>query len=318
MGRTSEKFDAAEAITNEIIALLEKGTMPWRRPWKIAGGGVPLRHSGARYQGVNAFLLGLRAAMMGYSAPTWMTFNQAKALGGAVRKGSKSSIVVYYGTAGKKAEGTDTSDSESGDEAGGGTYRFLKTYRVFNVEQIEGLDASYYPEPESDPAAGPEPIPECQAFFEAIDIEVRFGGDQACYIPSLDRVHMPDLARFESAGQFYATWCHELAHATKAPRRLDRSFGASHFGNEAYAKEELVADLSAVLLGQRMGFCAGHIDNHAAYIESWLKVLRGDKRFLFTAAAHAQRAVDWLDDASARGMASGGSTGAKEICDAAA
>ena len=302
MVRTSEQFDAAQTITDEIIALLEKGTMPWRRPWTIAGGGVPLRHSGERYQGINAFLLGLRAAMQGYSAPTWMTFNQAKALGGAVRKGSKSSIVVYYGTAGKKAEGGQETGGEGGDgDATGGTYRFLKNYRVFNVEQIEGLDASYYPEPAGDPTAGPEPIPGCQAFFEAIDIPVTFGGDRACYIPSLDRIHMPYLACFESAGQFYSTWHHELAHATKVPARLDRSFGVSSFGNEAYAKEELVAELSAVVMGQRMGFCAGHIDNHAAYIDSWLKVLRGDRRFLFSAAAHAQRAVDFLVAASEAG-----------------
>ena len=316
MARSTEKFDAAQAITDEMIALLEKGTMPWRRPWKIAGGGVPLRHNGERYQGVNAFLLGLRAAMTGYSSPTWMTFNQARALDACVRKGSKSSVVVYYGTAGKKddgaGEGAGSGTGGEGDGATGGSYRFLKSYRVFNVEQIEGLDASYYPEPEGDPADGPEPIPEAQAFFEAIDIPVTFGGDRACYIPSLDRIHMPELARFESAGLFLSTWCHELAHATKAKHRLDRSFGASSFGNEAYAREECVAELTAALVGQRMGFCADHFENHAAYIESWLKVLRGDKRFLFTAAAHAQRAMDFLVAASEAG------TKQKEIVDEAA
>ena len=305
MARTSEKFDAAQAITDEIITLLETGTMPWRRPWKIAGGGVPLRHNGESYRGINAFLLGLRAAMTGYSSPYWMTFNQAKALDACVKKGSKSSVVVYYGTAGKKNEGAgeETGGGEGDDSASGGTYRFLKNYRVFNVAQIEGLDASYYPEPQGDPADGPTPIPEAQAFFDAIDIGVTFGGDRACYIPSLDHIHMPELARFESAGAFLSTWCHELAHATKAPHRLDRSFGVSSFGNEAYAKEELVACISEVLMGQRMGFHADHIDNHAAYIDSWLTVLRGDKRFLFTAAAHAQRAVDWLTESSAKGAA---------------
>ena len=102
MVRNVERFDAAQAITDEIIALLEKGTMPWRRPWKIAGGGVPLRHNGERYQGINAFLLGLRAAVTGYRSPYWMTLNQAKGLGACVRKGSKSSVVVYYGTGGKR------------------------------------------------------------------------------------------------------------------------------------------------------------------------------------------------------------------------
>ncbi|MDO5758517.1 MAG: zincin-like metallopeptidase domain-containing protein [Rhodobacterales bacterium] len=304
MARSKEKFDAAQAITDEIIGLLEKGTVPWRRPWKIAGGGVPLRHNGESYRGINAFLLGLRSAMMGYSSPYWMTFNQARALDAGVKKGSKSSVVVYYGTAGKKADGGDEADrGQDGDGTSGGTYRFLKNYRVFNASQIEGLDASYHPEPEGDPAAGPEPIPEAQAFFEAIDIGVTFGGDRACFIPSLDHILMPELSRFESASQFYSTWHHELTHATKLAHRLDRSFGASSFGNEAYAKEELIASISEVIMGQRMGFHADHIDNHAAYIDSWLKVLRGEKRFLFTAAAHAQRAVDWLTEASAKGIA---------------
>ncbi|MDO5757326.1 MAG: zincin-like metallopeptidase domain-containing protein [Rhodobacterales bacterium] len=303
MARTSEKFDAAQAITDEIIGLLEKGTVPWRRPWKIAGGGVPLRHNGEGYRGINAFLLGLRSAMAGYSSPYWMTFNQAKALDACVKKGSKSSVVVYYGTAGKKGEGANEETGGGESDEGGGTYRFLKNYRVFNASQIEGLDDSYYPKPEGDPAARPEPIPEAQAFYEAIDIGVTFGGDQACYIPSRDHILLPELARFESASQFYSTWHHEQTHATKLAHRLDRSFGASSFGNEAYAKEELVACVSQVLMGQRMGFHADHIDNHAAYIEAWIKVLRGDKRFLFTAAAHAQRAVDWLTEASAKGTA---------------
>ena len=128
-----------------------------------------------------------------------------------------------------------------------------------------------------------------------------FRGDRACYIPSLDRIHLPDLSRFESAGAFYSTWCHELAHWTKAKTRLDRSFGASSFGNEAYAKEELVAELTAALTGQRMGFCADHFETHAAYLGSWLQILRGDTRFLFKAGADAQRAVDYLVDAAATG-----------------
>ena len=298
---TRQKFDAAQEITNEIIALLEKGTMPWRRPWRISGGGVPLRQNGERYQGINAFLLGLRASMMGYTSPYWMTFKQAKDLDAHVRKGERSSLVIYYGTGTRR--GADAAPDETGEdrEETGGTYRFLKSYRVFHVSQIEGLDAAWHPEPEGDPAEGPTLDPEAWAFFEAIDMDVRYGGDRACYIPSLDQIHIPDLARFESAGAAMSTITHEMAHATKAPHRLDRSFGVSSFGNEAYAKEELVACVSEALMGQRMGFYADHIDNHAAYISSWIKVLRNDTRFLFTAAAHAQRVVDYLVAASEAG-----------------
>jgi antirestriction protein ArdC len=304
---TQSKADAAQLITDEIVALLERSTLPWRRPWRIAGGGVPLRHGGEGYRGINAFLLGMRAALMGYTSPYWMTFQQARAMDACVRKGERSSVVVYYGTAKTKdaqdGAGGDrsASDGAEGDDGDAGAYRFLKSYRVFNAAQIEGLDARFHPEPEGDPADGPKPIPTCEAFFDAIGADVAVDGDRACYVPSLDRIHMPPLARFESAEKFYATLGHEHVHRTKAPDRLDRSFGASTFGNEAYAKEELVAELGAALLGQRLGFTADHLEDHAAYLGSWLKVLRGDRRFLFRAGAHAQRAVDWMVEAAAQG-----------------
>lgn len=306
------KIDPAQAITDEIIALLEAGTVPWQQPWFSAG--APLRHEGTPYKGINAFLLGLRAGAAGYSSPYWLSFKQSADLGGRVRKGERSSLVVYYGTG--RTKDTDRSDadpaggrSRSDDVGGegateGGTYRFLKSYRVFNADQIEGLDAQFHPEP-TDHEAGPDHLPQWQRFFDAIGrssgIATTFGGDSACYTPSLDAVSMPRIQRFVSAGQFYSTWWHELTHATKAPSRLDRSFGTSTFGNEAYAREEIVAGLSQCLADQLMGFGTEHIDNHAAYIESWLSVLRGDRRFLFAAAAHAQRAVDWLVAAAEKG-----------------
>ena len=214
MARTEERFDAAQAITDEIIALLEKGTMPWRQPWKIAGGGVPLRNNGEPYKGINAFLLGLRAAVKGHSAPAWMTFQQARSLGACVRKGEKSSVVVYYGTgrtAARSDGGTDGAD-ESENATG---YRFLKNYRVFNVEQIDGLDPEWYPEPEEPTSTGPEPIPALEAFFDAIGADVVFAGNRACYVPSLDRILMPPLDRFETAPLMYSTLAHEHVHWTK-------------------------------------------------------------------------------------------------------
>ena len=283
---TEPKADAAQLITDEIVALLEKGTLPWRRPWRIAGGGVPLRHGGEGYRGINAFLLGLRAALMGYTSPYWMTFQQARSMDACVRKGERSSVVVYYGTAQAKeasddqigiASGGDRSRSDEGSEGQDG-YRFLKSYRVFNAAQIDGLESRFHPEPEGDPAEGPSPIPACAAFFEAIGADIAVGGDRACYVPAADRIHMPPLARFESAERFYATLGHEHVHRTKTKDRLDRSFGVSTFGSEAYAKEELVAELGAALLGHRLGFTADHLEDHAAYLGSWLKVLRGDKR----------------------------------------
>ena len=301
---TKPKADAAQLITDEIIALLESGTLPWRRPWRMAGGGVPLRHGGEGYRGINAFLLGMRSALMGYTSPYWMTFQQARSMDACVRKGERSSVVVYYGTARAKGEDGDAEQDRSrSDEGSDGqdSYRFLKSYRVFNATQIDGLDPHFHPEPEGDPADGPQPIPACEAFFDAIGADVSVGGDRACYMPGSDRIHMPPLERFESAERYYATLGHEHTHRTKAKDRLDRSFGVSIFGNEAYAKEELVAELGAALLGQRLGFTADHLEDHAAYLGSWLTILRGDKHVLFRAGAHAQRAVDWMIDAAARG-----------------
>ena len=301
------KIDPAQSITDEIIALLERGTVPWQQPWRSIG--VPRRHEGTPYRGINAFLLGLRAGIAGHGSPFWMTFRQAKEMGAHVRKGERSSLVVYYGTA--RARGAEAAAGDGGegvpdgDGEGGGAYRFVKSYRVFNAAQIDGLEPRFHPVPEPEGAARAEPIARWQRLMEAIgtggSIPTDFGGDRACYVPSLDRIHMPEIARFEGAGQFYSTWWHELTHATKAEGRLDRSFGASRFGNEAYAKEECVAALSQCFADQLMGFGTNHIESHAAYIDSWLRVLRGDKRFLFAAAAHAQRAVDWLVAAAARG-----------------
>ena len=319
---TKPKLDPAQEITNEIVALLEKGDLPWRQPWRTAGGGVPLRHGGEGYRGINAFLLGMRAALMGYTSPYWMTFKQAKDLGGGVRKGEKSSIVVYYGVAKAKGEGAGGGDAGGqcpgpveADGGDGGAYRFLKSYRVFNAGQIDGLDPRYHPELDGEPTDGPSPIAACEAFFDALGADVSIGGDRACYVPSLDRIYMPPLERFESAERYYAVLGHENVHRTKTKERLDRSFGASSFGNEAYAKEELVAELGTVLLGQRLGFTADHLDDHAAYLGAWLKVLQGDRRFLFRAGAHAQRAVDWMVTEAARGGVAVGD-GAGEVAGA--
>ena len=143
--------------------------------------------------------------------------------------------------------------------------------------------------------------PRSRRSSSAIDADVVFGGDRACYISSLDRIHMPDLKRFESASANYSTLFHERGHWTKTKTRLDRSFGVSSFGNEAYSKEELTVEIASVVGGQRLGFAADHFENHAAYVGSWLKVLKSDDRFLFTAAAHAQRIVDYLVAASEAG-----------------
>ena len=293
------KPDPATAISEEIVAILERGTLPWRQPWVGGGSSLPLRACGEPYRGINSFLLSLRAMMQGYTSPTWMTFKQAKELGGHVRKGEKSSLVVYYGTAGSKADASESgSNGQSADDRGdeGGQYRFLKSYRVFSANQIDGLDAAFYPEPDVLPGA--HSIPELDAWFARIGVTTKLGGTRACYVPALDEIHMPDVARFEDPDLFFAVLAHEHVHATRGPGRLERDFGSEGFGSAGYAKEELCAEIGAELLCRQLRIAPGHIENTAAYIEAWISAMKNDRRFIFKASAHAQRAVDFILEAA--------------------
>lgn len=297
--RTS-KFDASEAITNELIRIIERGVLPWRKPWTAGASTRPLRHNGEPYQGINNFMLTMRTMAHGYSSPYWMTFMQAKAQGGMVRKGEKSSVVVHYGTSSKTSATPEEGDD--GDVRQGKVFAYRKSYRVFNACQIEGLPESFYPQPVHQPDhPQSEPIPHMQAFFDAIDIETVFTGREAYYMPAVDRVYMPEIGLFEDPRAFYGVWAHELSHATKGRHRLNRSYGDARFGNTAYAQEEIVAELSSCFLGQELGFTAHTLEMNAAYLENCLRVLRSDKTAIFSLASDACRACDWLIAASKAG-----------------
>ncbi|EPX78533.1 putative antirestriction protein [Litoreibacter arenae DSM 19593] len=234
------KFDASEVITNELIRVIERGVLPWRKPWIAGASTRPLRHTGEPYQGINNFLLTMRMQHAGYASPFWMTIRQVNALEAKVRKGEKSSVVVYYGQA-KPRDREKESDAQAEETASSG-FRFQKAYRVFNADQVEGLPESFHPAPAPAPDHPPhEPIPHMQDFFDAIDIVTSFTGREAYYMAAVDKVYMPDISLFEDPRSFYGVWAHELAHATKARHRLNRSYGDARFGNTAYAREEIVA-----------------------------------------------------------------------------
>ncbi len=219
------KFDASEVITNEIIRIIERGVLPWRKPWTAGGSSRPLRVGGEPYQGVNNFLLTMRTVMAGHSSPFWMTLPQANALDAKVRKGEKSAVVVYYGQSRKDAGRED--DRSDGDDRSeeARIFRFQKSYRVFNACQIEGLPDSFFPDPEPAPEHPPsEPIPHMQAFFDAIDITTVFTGTEAYYLPPVDKVYMPSITRFQDPRNFYGVWAHELAH-NAALRIMPHLFG---------------------------------------------------------------------------------------------
>jgi antirestriction protein ArdC len=212
---------------------------------------------------------------------------QALELKAHVRKGEEGSLIVYA----DKIIRTET-DAKTGEEAER-AIPFMKGYTVFNVEQIDGLPEYYY--------AKPAPLTEtvlrierAESFFAATGVTIRHGGTMAFYSVTHDHVQMPPIEAFRDAESFYATLAHEVTHATRHPARLDRDFGRKRFGDEGYAMEELVAELGSAFLSADLDLTPEVREDHAAYIASWIKVLKDDKRAIFSAASHAQRAADFL------------------------
>ena len=290
--------DVYTRVTNRIIADLEKGVRPWQRPWDAsnAGDGIvwPLRASGVQYRGINVMLLWGAAADAGYKSAIWMTYRQAAELGAQVRKGETGSLVVYANSMKK----TDTDDEGEEIER---KIPFMKGYTVFNVEQIDGLPADYYAPP-AQPAEPVARIERAEAFFVGTGAVIRHGGAKAFYSPALDHVQMPPRESFRDAESYCAVLAHELTHWTSHPARLARELG-KRFGDRAYAAEELIAEMGSAFLCAGLGIVPDVRPDHAAYLATWLEVLKADSRAIFTAAAQAQRAVDFLYGLQVSGMA---------------
>jgi len=284
-------------VTQAIVADLQRGVRPWAKPWSAehlaARVSRPLRHTGEPYSGVNVLLLWSEAAARGFGAPTWMTFRQARALGAHVRKGEHGAAVVYADRLKRTETGDDGAEVER-------EIPFLKAYTVFNIEQIDGLPARFHAAaaPRLDPARR---VAEADAFFGRLGADIRHGGSSAYYALGPDYVQLPPFESFRDPESYYATLAHECAHWTRHPTRLDRDFGRKAWGDAGYAREELVAELGAAFLCADLGLTLEPREDHAAYIASWLQVLNGDRRFIFAAAAHAQRAVDHLHQQAAAG-----------------
>ena len=276
-------------VTDAIIADLERGVRPWARPWATGASGPisrPLRHSGEPYRGINVLLLWSETFAHGYGSSTWMTFRQALALGGHVRKGEHGATVVYA----NRITREDPDAPEGGD--GVRSIPFLKAYTVFNACQIDGLPEAYAPVAEPAVSADRR-IATAEAFVAATGATVRHGGDQACYAPGPDHVQMPNLAAFPEVEDYYGTLLHELTHWTGHASRLNREFG-SRADDHRYACEELVAELGSAFLCADLRVSLRPRDDHASYLAGWLSVLKADHRAIFAAAAHAQRACDFL------------------------
>lgn len=278
-------FNPYEQVTAQILANLEAGIAPWVKPWSATPGrNLPLNYSsGIPYQGCNVLLLWM-ATHGRFAQPHFITFDQARKMGGSVRKGEKN---VAYICRVIELTAKDKDDSEKP----GRPFKTLKFFPVFNVEQCERLPVRTFGETKA-PANEGERDATIDEFIAATACNYADnGGDRAFYRPSTDSVHMPEFAAFKSAAHYYSTAFHELGHWTGAKSRLDRDF-SGRFGTQSYAAEELVAELTSAFLCAEFSI-DGQLQ-HADYIGNWIKLLKDDSKAFFTAASKAQQAADYL------------------------
>ncbi|GAA0318362.1 zincin-like metallopeptidase domain-containing protein [Sphingomonas oligophenolica] len=277
-------------VTDRIVAELEAGRLPWVQPWgqNTAEVGMPCNAgTGRRYSGINVLILWATLFERGYSSQRWLTYKQAQALGGNVRKGETGTTVCYADRFTPRGE--DGEQQSLGDCEEPRKIAFLKRFTVFNVDQCEGLGSGL--------AAAPVPLAEDQIVEVADDViaasavDFRTGGMEAFYVPSQDLVMVPARRAFHDPINAYRTWLHELVHATGHASRLGRDL-TNPFGSAGYAREELIAEMGSAFLCAALGIVP--TVRHADYIGSWLEVLREDNRAIFRAASAAGKAADWL------------------------
>ncbi len=278
---TKTKRDIYQEITDKMIESLEAGTRPWTRSWDVTdqagqAGLPPLRVTGEAYRGINVLIL----MMQGRGQQTWMTYRQASELGGQVRQGEKSTTITFFKIL-KKAQDDGTEKK----------IPLLRAYAVFNVEQIDSLPDRFYQTHEPVEPRTNDRDDEIDAWVDATGAQIGNGGGRAYYAPGPDTITMPSFDQFHSGDAYYATVLHELAHWTGHRSRLDR---LEERGREGYAREELVAELSATFLCATLGIHDEPRDDHAQYLAAWLRVLKDDKKAIFQAATKAQAAADLL------------------------
>jgi antirestriction protein ArdC len=284
-----------QTVTDRIVAMLEAGTRPWVQDWTATGGGRPLRWDGKPYRGANVINLWAAAMARGLSGQSWMTYKKAQELGGQVKKGAKSELAFYVGAV------TKTEENSAGEETER-TIPFMKTYLVFNTDEVADLPAQYYgkaPVLTLDPAAR---IASADAFIAHTGAVIHHGGGRAFYRPSTDEVYMPPFETFRTAAGYYSTTFHELTHWSGAEKRLDRVKGKI-FADPAYAFEELVAELGAAFLSADLGISAEPREDHASYIASWIRALKDDNKAIFRAASLAEKAAGFMHSLQPAGAA---------------
>lgn len=282
------KADVYQKVTDAIVNAIQQGVGTWRMPWHTSGRYAfsPINVTSRKfYRGINTVCLWAAAESKGYESGEWGTYKQWQERGAQVRKGEKSTTVVFWKFANDSAE---TQDDGAEHSANSSRLLFTRGYAVFNSAQVDGYTPKAVPD-----MPMPERIERADAFFQGIGATVQHGGNRAYYAPDSDYIQMPPFQAFVENVSYYSTLAHEHTHWTANANRCDRQLG-KRFGDNAYAAEELIAELGAAFTCAHLGLSTEPRADHAQYINSWLKVLKADKRAIFTAASQAQKAADFM------------------------
>lgn len=281
----TEKQDVYAKVTAQIVAAIETGTGNWRMPWHTSGKFAfsPINVASKKpYRGINTLCLWAAAQAKGYERGEWATYQQWLDRGAQVRKGEKATTVVFWKFADSRSE------SEDDAPASGSRLLFTRGYSVFNAAQVDG----YTPKLDADMPIE-QRIELADAFFSGIEARVAHQGNRAFYSPMDDSITLPPFTAFFTPMDYYSTRAHETGHWTSKESRCNRELG-KRFGDNAYSMEELIAELAAAFVCAHLGLSSEPRPDHAQYIQSWLRVLKADKRAIFTAASKAQQAADFM------------------------
>jgi antirestriction protein ArdC len=290
---TATKPDVYARVTSQIINAIEAGVSNWRMPWHTSGRFAfsPINVTSTKpYRGINTVCLWAAAQAKQYESGEWGTYQQWQERGAQVRKGEKATTVVFWKFANNAAE---TDDGEDTPKAGS-RLLFTRGYSVFNAAQVDG----YSPKADTETPVE-QRIESAETFFARINARVVHQGNRAFYSPDTDAITLPPFGAFFTPVDYYSTRAHETAHWTSTVSRCDRQLG-KRFGDNAYSIEELVAELTAAFTLAHLGLSSEPRPDHAQYIQSWLRILKADKRAIFTAASKAQQAADYLIQAAGR------------------
>jgi antirestriction protein ArdC len=290
----TEKPDVYRKVTDAIVSAIEQGVSNWRMPWHTTGKFAfsPVNVTSTKpYRGINTLCLWAAAQNKGYERGEWGTYNQWRDHGAQVRNGERATTVVFWKFANSSAETQDESEERLTSSS---RLLFTRGYSVFNVGQVDG----YAPKADAE-APVEQRIERAEAFFGAINARVSHQGNRAFYSPSDDAITLPPFGAFHSPLDYYSTRAHETGHWTSKTDRCNRELG-KRFGDNAYAMEELVAELSSAFTMAHLGLSAEPRPDHAQYLASWLKVMKSDARAIFAAASKAQQATDYIVGESER------------------